>query len=97
MYYFNVQNTAFFEALTMFCQFFYQPLLSQDAIEKEINAVNSEFLKNKNNDNWKSHHLFKSLSNPESKFCKFSSGNSKSLNIPDIHKKVKKFYDEQYR
>jgi insulysin len=97
VYYFNVQNDAFLKALEIFAEFFFCPILSKDAIEKEINAVNSEFLKNQNNDTWKSFHLLKTLSNPKSSFIKFGTGNSNSLNKPDIHTKVKEFYEQHYR
>lgn len=81
----------------MFSEFFYQPLLSQEAIEKEIKAVHSEFSKNQNNDSWKSYRLYQILANPDSPLTKFGTGNASTLNAPDIHKLVKAFFDKHYR
>ena len=97
LYHFKVQNDALFKALSIFSEFFYQPLLKKEAIEKEIKAVHSEFLKNQNNDTWKSYRLFQILSNPESPLNKFCSGNADSLNSPNIHEHVKEFFEKFYR
>ena len=97
MYHFDVQNGVFIKALEVFAEFFHSPLLCKSAIQKEINAVHSEFLKNQNNDSWKSFHLFKTLCNKDSPFKKFGTGNMDSLSGSDLHQKVRKFYEDHYR
>jgi insulysin len=46
VYYFDVQNSAFEEALNMFSSFFTCPLFSETATARETNAVDSENQKN---------------------------------------------------
>lgn len=46
VYYFDVQNSAFEEALNMFSSFFTCPLFSETATGRETNAVDSENQKN---------------------------------------------------
>ncbi|OQR74442.1 nardilysin-like [Tropilaelaps mercedesae] len=43
-YYFKVPQVAFQTALDMFANFFVQPLLREDALDREVQAVNNEFL-----------------------------------------------------
>jgi insulysin len=97
VYYFNIGNANFREGLDIFGQFFLSPLLDPKYVEKEMNAVDSEFSKNINNDLWRSQHLFRKSSNPESPFNMFSTGNIATLKIPDIYERLKTFYEEQYR
>ena len=97
VYYFNIGNASFNEGLDIFSQFFISPLLNPEYVEKEMNAVDSEFTKNINNDRWRSQNLFRITSNPDSLFNIFSTGNLNSLNVPDIYERLKKFYDEYYR
>jgi len=46
VYYFDVQNDAFEEALNMFSSFFICPLFTESSTLREINAVDSENAKN---------------------------------------------------
>ena len=46
VYYFDVQNDAFEEALDMFASFFTCPLFTEASTAREINAVDSENKKN---------------------------------------------------
>ena len=96
-YYFNIRNQSFVEALDIFCEFFISPLLNPKYVDKEMHAVNSEFIKNINNDIWRAQNLFRILSNPESIFNIFSTGNLDTLQLPDIHSRLTDFYDKNYR
>ena len=49
-YYFDVKNEAFTEAVDIFSQFFKEPLFSESATEREMNAVDSEYRKNLSED-----------------------------------------------
>ena len=53
VYYFTVENEALNEALDIFSWFFKDPLLSESGISREVNAVNSEYMKNLQNDDWR--------------------------------------------
>jgi secreted Zn-dependent insulinase-like peptidase len=72
-------------------------LLDKQAIEKEINAVDSEFQKNYLNDSVRNFHLFSQLSNPDGLFNMFADGNKQTLLKEDIHEQVLKFYETHYR
>ena len=45
-YHFNIQNEAFAGALDIWSQFFKEPLLKEEGLEREMNAVNNEYKKN---------------------------------------------------
>jgi insulysin len=49
-YYFSVKNEVFPEALDIFSQFFKEPLFTESATTREMNAVDSEFRKNVSNE-----------------------------------------------
>ena len=95
-FYFDVNNDAFEGAIDRFAQFFICSKFDESSVEREINAVDSEFSKNKNNDTWRLYQLFKSELNKESPFSQFSTGNKTTLNIPDIRDKLIKMYKKYY-
>ena len=97
VYYFNIPNQNFGEALDIFSEFFKSALLDKNYVNKELNAVNSEFSKNINNDFRRAYHLLRTQSNPESPFNKFSTGNFNTLKKPDIYEHLRTFYDKEYR
>ena len=76
--------------------FFISPRFNEGSVEREINAVNSEYSKNKNNDTWKNYQLFKSELAKDSSFTKFSTGNKETLNHPDIRECLLKMYNKYY-
>ena len=49
-YYFDVKNEVYEEALEMFSSFFKDPLFTESATDREMNAVDSEFRKNLSNE-----------------------------------------------
>lgn len=49
-YYFDIKNEVFPDAIDMFSQFFKEPLFTESATVREMNAVNSEFKKNLSED-----------------------------------------------
>lgn len=60
--------------LNRFSQFFISPLFSESATEREINAVDSEHLKNIPNDLWRSDYVEKILCDPGHPYKKFGTG-----------------------
>lgn len=97
MYYFNVQNSGFDEALDIFAQFFGAPLLDPEYVQKEMHAVDSEFRKNISNDYWREQNLFLTRSNPKSRFNTFTTGNQDTLDTPRIYDTLRAFYRDHYR
>mmetsp|Transcript_19855 Transcript_19855/g.14300 ORF Transcript_19855/g.14300 Transcript_19855/m.14300 type:complete len:91 (+) Transcript_19855:267-539(+) len=49
-YYFDIKNDCFTNAIDMFAQFFKNPLFTESATEREMNAVDSEYRKNLSNE-----------------------------------------------
>jgi len=95
-YYFSSESTFFLEGLNMFSGFFIQPLLLENAVEREMNAVHSENTKNIQDDMWRLEDIKKKLCTKNHPLSRFSIGNLKTLNKPNIHKKIKEFYEKKY-
>ena len=95
-FYFQINKNKFREALEIFSEFFKKPLFSQDCIEKELNAVDSENKKNYFLDSWRFFQLRKSESNSNSAFTKFTTGNLKTLNKPNIRDILLDYYNKFY-
>ena len=96
VFYFDVNNDAFEGALDRFSQFFICSKFSKDSVEREINAIDSEFSKNKNNDTWRLDQFYRSQLNHESPFSSFGIGNKETLNYPDIRERLLKMYNKYY-
>jgi len=78
-YHFQVYDEAFEGALDRFAQFFIAPLFTPELTEREMNAVNSEFQKNKEDDDWRRYQAFRDTLLPDHPECHFSSGNLETL------------------
>ena len=96
VYYFEVSNEGFLGALDRFANFFICSKFDENSVEREINAIEGEFNKNLNNDVWRLSNLKKMESNPKSVFHKFSTGNLKTLNLPNIREKLLEMYNKYY-
>lgn len=87
-FYFTIEPESFSKALDRFSDFFIAPLFTQELVEREINAVDSEFHMNIQQDSWAALEVFKETSNPEHPFSQFSVGNLQTLG-----KEKTKLYD----
>ena len=96
-YFFEIRNSAFAEAIKIFSGFFHSPLFDEKSLKMELQNVNSEFLKNISNDSWRDLSIFRLNSNPASAFNKFSTGNNDTLDKPGLYKRIKDFYNNNYR
>ncbi|EMS49095.1 Zinc-metallopeptidase, peroxisomal [Triticum urartu] len=98
-FYFDVNTDNFEEALDRFAQFFIKPLMSQDAVLREIKAVDSEHKKNLLSDGWRMHQLQKHLASKDHPYHKFSTGSWETLETKpkerglDIRLELLKFYE----
>ncbi len=95
-YHFECSNEGFNEALDRFGNFFISPLFNKDAIDREMNAVDSENKKNLNNDSWRFLQLKNSESNINSVFHHFSTGNLKTLKKDGVYDELINFYKKYY-
>lgn len=91
-YYFNVSplnhggersdggtSEALEGALDRFAQFFVSPLFDESMLERELRAVNSEYLNGRTQDNWRSFQLMKHGASHDHPFSKFGCGNYETL------------------
>jgi insulysin len=95
-YFFDIQSQYFNKGLDIFSQFFIDPLLKKNSIDREINAVDSEHSKNYNSDPWRLNRMLKEISNKEHPFYKFGTGNHNTLNKKDIRDVLQSFYNKYY-
>ena len=70
-YYFSVNSDKLEEALDRFAQFFIGPLFNEGAVNREINAVNSEYEKDKGVPAWHTYLLMKKVADPHSTFSRY--------------------------
>ncbi|VDM18659.1 unnamed protein product [Hydatigera taeniaeformis] len=79
MFFFDIQRSHFEEALDKFANFFIAPLLSQDCVDRELEAVHSEFELCKADDTCRLDHLLSSFAKEGSPYRTFGVGNRTSL------------------
>ncbi|KAI2493160.1 metalloendopeptidase [Fragilaria crotonensis] len=101
VYHLEIPQEKLFPALDMFAQFFINPLMKEDAVERELNSIESEFQLSKNNDQCRLQQLQCHTSGTQP-FCKFSWGNLQSLkDTPAQHgvnvmQLLREFYNQYY-
>lgn len=76
---FEVDNTAFSGALDRFAHFFIEPLFNPSGVSRELNAIDQEYAKNLENDDWRLLYVDKEIANPNHPYHDFNIGNSKTL------------------
>ncbi len=95
-------KSPLYGALDRFSQFFVAPLFLEDALDRELQAVDSENKKNLQADNWRLQQLHRSTSSKQHPNHKFSTGNYQTLHDDPIGRGVKirdefmSFYDRNY-
>lgn len=78
-YVFDVDHSAFPEALDRFSSFFKEPLFNSSGVSRELHAIDQEYAKNLENDDFREMAVFKELSLADHPNHGFSSGNLASL------------------
>ncbi|OBZ78124.1 Insulin-degrading enzyme [Grifola frondosa] len=78
-YWFSIGPSLLSQALPRLAAFFHSPLFTQSLTSREINAVDSEFRRNFQNDGRRVFQLNKNLSIPGHPWTKFGTGNLESL------------------
>ncbi len=94
-YHFEVSHHAFEGAIDRFAQFFISPLFAQEFTEREMNAVNSEHQKNKENDGWRNQRLMREHFEESHPANHFSTGNLDTLKTIERDEFLS-FYDQYY-
>ena len=97
-YFFSVRPQALEEALDRFADFFVQPLLDEKYVEREKNAVESEYQARMHDEGRRKLDVLKQLMNPQHPFSQFSIGNLETLSSDEkpIREDLLDFYRRYY-
>jgi len=93
-YYFDIQPAFLSEGLDRFIHFFVDPKLEPKYVEREINAVDSEYQLFRKEDGWRAQMVRSMAMNPAHPVRKFSIGSLDTLR--DAHAALVGFFDSQY-
>ncbi|XP_034051077.1 nardilysin [Thalassophryne amazonica] len=99
---FDVQRKSFKEALDRWAQFFICPLMIRDAIDREVEAVDSEYQLAKPSDSHRKEMLFGNLAKPGHPMGKFCWGNAETLKQEpkkkkiNVYKRLRAFWKRHY-
>ncbi|XP_023124749.2 nardilysin-like [Amphiprion ocellaris] len=99
---FDVQRKSFKEALDRWAQFFICPLMIRDAIDREVEAVDSEYQLAKPSDSSRKEMLFGSLAKPGHPMGNFCWGNAQTLKQEpkkkkiNVYKRLRAFWKKHY-
>ena len=94
-YFFDIDEAYFPEGLDRFAQFFVAPLLDGDYVEREKNAVHSEYQMQMRNDSWRGYSVLKTIMNPEHPMSRFNIGSLETLADAD-RDLAKQYYEDIY-
>ena len=95
-YHFCINNEQLEKGLEMFSEFFIEPLFKEEFINRELNAIESEFKLGYRNDNNRIQNLFLIEGYKNSNFNTFITGNLETLQKKEIRDKVIEFYNTKY-
>ena len=87
-YHFEICHELLEKGIDMFSEFFYEPLFKNELINKELNAIQSEFKLDYRDDSSRLLHLIKTEGYKDSPFNAFIYGNLDTLQKPEIREKV---------
>ncbi len=94
-YFFDIQPDFFAGALDQFAQFFIAPLFDAQYVEREKNAVNSEYQLYLKEDGWRGFHVAKQTMNPAHPGAEFTVGSLDTLG-GDVRADLLQFYETHY-
>lgn len=92
---FAINNPAFEQALDRFSSFFIEPLFNPSGVSRELQAIDQEYAKNLENDDWRLLYVDKAVSDPKHPYHNFHIGNSKTLSQVS-QETLKKWYRDHY-
>lgn len=98
-YFFEIDNDQLEPALDRFAQFFIAPLFSPEYVERERNAVHSEYMAKLKDDGRRERDIFREIFNQEHPLTKFTVGNLDTLADRDEHSirdDMLEFYEQYY-
>ncbi|KAK7889402.1 hypothetical protein WMY93_024962 [Mugilogobius chulae] len=102
VFYFDIKKQYFREALDRWAQFFVCPLMIEDAVDRELEAVDSEFQLARPSDSQRKEMLFGTLAKPGHPMGKFPWGNTQSLKLEprekgiNVYEHLRQFWRRYY-
>jgi insulysin len=95
-YYFDIDNASLAPALDRFSDFFVSPLFDAAYVQREMNAVESEYRARIKDENRRILDATRQLINPEHPYRQFSVGSLDTLSSPSIREDMLDFYQRYY-
>ncbi len=98
-YFFSIAAEEFYGGLDRFAQFFVAPLFTAELVEREKNAVNSEYQMQLRDDGWRTYMTQKRALNPDHPGSRFTIGSLETLADRDgrsVRDDLLEFYDRHY-
>jgi secreted Zn-dependent insulinase-like peptidase len=98
-YFFQVNAEQLEGALDRFSRFFYEPLFTEEYVQREKNAVNSEYQSKLKDDYRRMHYVKKAIMNPAHPSSRFSTGSLDTLSDNDngkVRDDLLAFYKRYY-
>jgi len=95
-YYYSITKEHLAESLDIFGQLFVHPLLSQGGMDREIEAIESEFKGNFTSDSSRILQLLCEEADEGSNVRRFGWGNKKTLKVEGSWEEVKSFWQKEY-
>ena len=95
-YHFEISNEKIEKGIDMFSEFFSEPLFEEEFLNKELNAIESEFKIGYRDDSNRILSLFLFEGYKNSNFNTFVTGNLETLQKSEIRDKVIEFYNNKY-
>ncbi|XP_062849767.1 nardilysin [Trichomycterus rosablanca] len=102
VFHFDIQRRKFREALDRWAQFFICPLMIKDTMDREVEAVDSEFQLARPSDSHRKEMLLGSLAKPNHPMSKFCWGNAQTLKTEpkmkkiNVYKRLRTFWKRHY-
>ncbi len=98
-YFFQIDASQLEGALDRFSRFFHEPLFTEEYVQREKNAVNSEYQSKIKDDYRRMQYVMKTVINPEHPSSHFSTGNLETLSDNDnsnVRDDLIDFYNRYY-
>ena len=95
-YYFDIDNASLAHALDRFSDFFVSPLFDADYVQREMNAVESEYRARIKDENRRILDATRQLINPEHPYNQFTVGSLSTLSSPSTRDDMLDFYQRYY-